>query len=168
MVLHHGVLCGAANGPSTAGRGAAAGQGLTLLQRLAAGGARGAWGLQHSPPLVPPPTSGSFHPPLLRVSTSFCLPFQFQDSVGFTIPQIELKNPPSNAGDTGSIPGQGTTMPHATGQLNPRTTTIKAQVGKKKKKDCGLWNLTTSSLNPDPTLHYCVPTLCTPPLQEVK
>ena len=110
MVLHHGVLCGAANGPSTAGRGAAAGQGLTLLQRLAAGGARGAWGLQHSPPLVPPPTSGSFHPPLLRVSTSFCLPFQFQDSVGFTIPQIELKNPPANAGEVreeGLIPGWG-------------------------------------------------------------
>ena len=24
-----------------------------------------------------------------------------------------VKNPPSNAGDTGSIPGQGTNIPHA-------------------------------------------------------
>ena len=32
-----------------------------------------------------------------------------------------VKNP-SNAGDAGSIPGQGTKMPHAMGQLSPRTT----------------------------------------------
>ena len=29
-----------------------------------------------------------------------------------------VKNPPSNAGDTSSIPVQGTKMPHATGQLS--------------------------------------------------
>ena len=29
-----------------------------------------------------------------------------------------LKNPPSNAGDTGSIPGQGTKIPQAAGQLS--------------------------------------------------
>ena len=34
-----------------------------------------------------------------------------------------VKNPPSNAGDAGSIPGQGTKMPHATGQLSPHATT---------------------------------------------
>ena len=28
-----------------------------------------------------------------------------------------VKNPPSNAGDTGSIPGQRTKIPHAAGQL---------------------------------------------------
>ena len=28
-----------------------------------------------------------------------------------------VKNPPFNAGDVGSIPGQGTKIPHATGQL---------------------------------------------------
>ena len=33
-----------------------------------------------------------------------------------------VRNPPSNAGDTGSIPGQGTKIPHA------------RQRGKKKKK----------------------------------
>ena len=30
---------------------------------------------------------------------------------------------PSNAGDTGSIPGRGTKIPHATGQLSSHTTT---------------------------------------------
>ena len=34
-----------------------------------------------------------------------------------------VKNPPYNAGDTGSIPGQGTKIPHAVGQLSPRATT---------------------------------------------
>ena len=33
-----------------------------------------------------------------------------------------VKNPLSNAGHTGSIPGQGTKIPHATGQLSPCTT----------------------------------------------
>ena len=31
-----------------------------------------------------------------------------------------VKNLPSNAGDTGLIPGQGTKIPHATGQLSLR------------------------------------------------
>ena len=30
-----------------------------------------------------------------------------------------VKNPPCNAGDSGSIPGQGTKIPHAVGQLSP-------------------------------------------------
>ena len=34
-----------------------------------------------------------------------------------------VKNPPCNAGDPGLIPGQGTKIPHAVGQLSPRTTT---------------------------------------------
>ena len=33
------------------------------------------------------------------------------------------KNPPSNAGDAGSIPGRGTKIPHAAEHLSPRTTT---------------------------------------------
>ena len=33
------------------------------------------------------------------------------------------KELPSNAGDAGLIPGQGTKIPHTTGQLSPRTTT---------------------------------------------
>ena len=31
-----------------------------------------------------------------------------------------VKNPPSNAGDVGSIPGRGTKIQHAAGQLSPR------------------------------------------------
>ena len=30
-----------------------------------------------------------------------------------------VKNPPSNAGDVGSVPGWGTKNPHAWGQLSP-------------------------------------------------
>ena len=33
-----------------------------------------------------------------------------------------IKNPPSNAGDAGSILGQRTMIPHATGQLSLHTT----------------------------------------------
>ena len=34
-----------------------------------------------------------------------------------------VKNPPANAGDRGSIPGQGTKIPHAPEQLSLRTST---------------------------------------------
>ena len=34
-----------------------------------------------------------------------------------------VKNLPSSAGDVGSIPGEGTKIPHAAGQLSPRATT---------------------------------------------
>ena len=34
-----------------------------------------------------------------------------------------VKNPPSNAGEAGSIPGRGTKIPHTVGQLSPCTTT---------------------------------------------
>ena len=34
-----------------------------------------------------------------------------------------VKNPPSNAGDAGLIPGRGTRITHAAGQLSPRATT---------------------------------------------
>ena len=34
-----------------------------------------------------------------------------------------VKNLPSNAGDVGSIPGRGTKIPHAAGQLSSHTTT---------------------------------------------
>ena len=38
-----------------------------------------------------------------------------------------VKNPPSNAGDTGVIPGRGTKIPHAVGQLSLHTRS-RAQV----------------------------------------
>ena len=34
-----------------------------------------------------------------------------------------VKNPPSKAGDAGSIPGRGTKVPEAAGQLSPGDTT---------------------------------------------
>ena len=34
-----------------------------------------------------------------------------------------VKNPPSNAGDAGSIPGRGTKIPHAVGQLSLHAAT---------------------------------------------
>ena len=43
----------------------------------------------------------------------------FKDSPGGTV----VKNPPSNKGDMGSIPGQGTNIPHAAGQPNLCATT---------------------------------------------
>ena len=38
-----------------------------------------------------------------------------------------VKNLPSNAGDMDSIPGQGTKIPHAAGQLSLHTTTIELE-----------------------------------------
>ena len=38
-----------------------------------------------------------------------------------------VKDPPFNAGDAGSVPGQGTKITHAMGQLSPCTTTTEAQ-----------------------------------------
>ena len=38
-----------------------------------------------------------------------------------------VKNPPCNSGDVDSIPGQGTNIPHAMGQLNPLATTREAR-----------------------------------------
>ena len=35
-----------------------------------------------------------------------------------------VKNPPSNSGDVGTIPGQGTKIPHAVGQLSLYATSI--------------------------------------------
>ena len=36
---------------------------------------------------------------------------------------LVVQCPPSKAGDAGSIPGQGTKIPHAAGQLSPRAST---------------------------------------------
>ena len=41
---------------------------------------------------------------------------------GFPVGPV-VKNPPSNAGDVGFIPGRGTKIPHTAGQLSPHATT---------------------------------------------
>ena len=43
-----------------------------------------------------------------------------------------VKNAPCNAGDMGSIPGQGTKIPHAERQLSPGSTTRENPMGHKK------------------------------------
>ena len=51
-----------------------------------------------------------------------------------------VKNLPFNAGDTGSIPSERTKVPHATRQLNPRTTARESTTREKcvpSKKDWG-------------------------------
>ena len=47
-----------------------------------------------------------------------------------------VKNPLSNAGDAGSIPGQGSKIPHATWQLSLRATT--AELARLNKRACML------------------------------
>ena len=64
-----------------------------------------------------------------------------------------VKNPPSNAGDTGSIPVWGTKIPHAAGQLSPHTATTEPM----------LWSLHDTTREPvrhneDPTCHSQDPT----------
>ena len=43
-----------------------------------------------------------------------------------------VKNPPSNAGETGMIPGQRAKIPHAPGQLSSSATTKEARVPQRK------------------------------------
>ena len=38
-----------------------------------------------------------------------------------------VKNPPSDAGDAGLIPGQAPKVPHAVGQLNPHNAAIELE-----------------------------------------
>ena len=47
-----------------------------------------------------------------------------------------VKNPPSNAGDAGSIPGRGTKIPHATWQLRPCATTTELVRHTREKPTC--------------------------------
>ena len=56
----------------------------------------------------------------------------------------EVKNLPCNAGDVGLILGGGTKIPHATGQLNPRTPSTES--ASHKESQC--------SAAKDPTGHY--------------
>ena len=57
-----------------------------------------------------------------QVPQSMAFPRQEQWSGGFPGGPV-VKNPPSNARDTGSIPGQGSKIPRAIGQISPCCTT---------------------------------------------
>ena len=55
-----------------------------------------------------------------------------------------VQNPSFNSGEVGSIPGRGTKIPHAAGQLSPRHNKDPAQPKKKKKKKIRFCEETTS------------------------
>ena len=85
-----------------------------------------------------------------------------------------VKNPPSNAGDSGSIPGWGTRVPHAAGQLSPLTTTrhyrsllpaMKTQHSHKQKQNKPKKETNThckSTAVVDALVVKSCPTLCNP------
>ena len=58
------------------------------------------------------------------VSRSLLVTYFKYSSVGDFPGGPVVKNPPSNAGDVGSIPGQGTKIPHAIGQISPGACTL--------------------------------------------
>ena len=55
---------------------------------------------------------------------------------------LVVKNLPFNAGDAGLIPGQGTEIPHTTGQLSPHAST-------REKPTCHNDRSCTPQLRPD-------------------
>ena len=63
-----------------------------------------------------------------------------------------VKNLPCNVGDSGSVLGQGTRIPHATGQLSPRATTRESM--HRNKGPSKLQRTVAPELTPD---HYRVP-----------
>ena len=61
--------------------------------------------------------------PLLNLSLTVINLFLSFKNIGDFPGGPVVRNPPYNAGDVGSIPGQGTKIPHAVGQLSLRATT---------------------------------------------
>ena len=57
-----------------------------------------------------------------------------------------VKNPPCNAGDVGSILGQGTKNPHAAGQLSPCATTREPECSTYRAHT--LWTLRATTTEP--------------------
>ena len=69
-----------------------------------------------------------------------------------------VKNPPSNAGDAGLIPGWGTKIPHATGQLSPQEATEekKLQGGNEDHPRCDMM-LPSSAIGEEPACQSRIP-----------
>ena len=68
--------------------------------------------------------------PLLSTYPQFFSEVPFRSSQRDCPGGQALKNLPPNTGDRGSIPSQGTKIPHATGQLSPCATTREARTVK--------------------------------------
>ena len=58
---------------------------------------------------------------------------KIRDSAGGPV----VKNLPSNAGDVGSIPGQGTKVPHVAGQPRPCAAATEPACAMKHRTCCG-------------------------------
>ena len=83
----------------------------------------------------------SFAVTLKLLTKILCKEKNYKDFPGGSV----VKNPPSNAGDAGSIPGRGTKIPHATGQLSLRTTTT--------EPSCHSWREACALLLEKPSCH---------------
>ena len=59
---------------------------------------------------------------------------------------LVVKNLPSNSRDTGSIPGQGTKIPHAAGQLSLHATTTEPACHNYRAH--ALWSLCATTTEP--------------------
>ena len=80
----------------------------------------------------------SFHLKVRQSGTHFWLGMQWRPLLHLLVSNLKnsgngdfpdgpvVKNPPANAGDTGSILGPGTKIPHAVGHLSPYTTPTEA------------------------------------------
>ena len=87
----------------------------------------------------------------VKINTNFILPYpmalvhdrlpELKESLGDLPGGSVIKNPPSNAEDVGSIPGRGTKIPHALGQLSLSviTNTQCSQINKLTKKIKTFW-----------------------------
>ena len=87
----------------------------------------------------------------VKINTNFILPYsmalvhdrlpELKDSLGDLPGGSVIKNPPSNAEDVGSIPGRGTKIPHAPGQLSFSviTNTQCSQINTLTKKIKTFW-----------------------------
>ena len=77
----------------------------------------------HDPTSLPPSTSTEYGICLSTASHNYHIKvIKGNSSRDFPGGPV-VENPPANAGDMGSIPGRGTKIPHAVGQLSPCTTT---------------------------------------------
>ena len=61
-------------------------------------------------------------------------PFKVEPGTSLVVQWVN--NPPSNAGDVGSIPGQGTKTRHAVGQLSPWVATTESTCHNSEKPTC--------------------------------
>ena len=65
--------------------------------------------------------------PICYINNNVLNGIKLKDMMGFPGGSV-VKNPPSHAGDMGLILGQGSKIPHATGQLSPRASTREAHL----------------------------------------